>query len=394
MIPTKTKEINTLQTLKQLMTGQFPFALWRLPNQKDINLVLSSNQEQKVFKTDLEELPGGFLMTPFEDSEASHFILADLWVQLTSLNEQTPEKVLTFIEEELGLVITENQTPSKSKPEVKINFLSEAGEQRAFEELVERAVTKIEETDSFQKVVLSRKKEIDIPENFDALEHFRSICQKYASLFCSLVYLPQENQIWIGASPEILVTQDDQGIFETMALAGTQSAYDQNGELISCSEALWRQKEIEEQALVSRYIINCFKKIRVREFDEIGPKTIQAGNLMHLQTTFKVDSHKINFPQIASVMLELLHPTSAVCGMPKEEALGFIKENEPYNRGLYSGYLGPVNLNQRTTLFVNLRSLCIADHKISLFGGCGITADSVPEKEWKETEMKLKTIIG
>jgi isochorismate synthase len=394
MIETKTKEINTLQTLRQLMSGKFPFALWRLPNQKDLNLVLSAKEEQRVTKNDLEELPGGFLMAPFEDSESSHFILADLWVRLTNLQKQTPEKVLNFIEDKLGFTLNQDNFLSKNKPEVKINYQSESAEQQAFEELVERAVEKIKQTETFQKVVLSRKKEIDIPENFDAIEHFRNVNQKYPSLFCSLVYLPQQNQIWIGASPEVLVSQDEHGFFDTMALAGTQSAFNQNGEPIACSDALWRQKEIEEQALVSRYIINCFKKIRVREFDEIGPKTIQAGNLMHLQTTFKVDSHKINFPQIASVMLGLLHPTSAVCGMPKEEALRFIKENEPYHRGFYSGYLGPVNLNQTTNLFVNLRSLCVADRKISLFAGCGITVDSNPEKEWKETEMKLKTIIG
>lgn len=394
MISSETKGLNALLTLKKLMSGEFPFAIWRLPNEENFNLVISSKEEQKVTKNHLDELPGGFLMAPFEDSESTIFIQADLTAQLTRLEEKLPEKVMVFLEDVLGLQFTQPEFTSAKQPESKIGYHSDLEEQSAFEHLVDKAINEIRRTDTFQKVVLSRKKEIAIPAGFDAVEHFRKICKKYPSLFCSLVYLPQENQVWIGASPEVMITQNQQGIFKTMALAGTQSAFDRNGQEISCGEAMWRQKEIEEQALVSRYIINCFKKIRVREFEEIGPKTIQAGNLMHLQTTFQVDSHRINFPQIASVMLDLLHPTSAVCGMPKEEALQFIQQNEPYKRGLYSGYLGPVNLNQQTNLFVNLRSLCITDNRINLFAGCGITADSDPEKEWKETEMKFKTIIG
>ena len=76
------------------------------------------------------------------------------------------------------------------------------------------------------------------------------------------------------------------------------------------------QKDIEEQALVERYVISCFKKIRLREYDEHGPKTMIAGNVLHLKTEFEVDMVATNFPQLGSVMLNLLHPTSAVCGMP------------------------------------------------------------------------------
>ena len=179
-----------------------------------------------------------------------------------------------------------------------------------------------------------------------------------------------------------------------MALAGTQSAFDQNGELIKTSEALWRQKEIEEQALVSRYIINCLKKIRVREFEEDGPKTMIAGNLMHLRTDFLIDTQEINFPQLATVMLELLHPTSAVCGMPKEPATQFIFENEGYDRTYYSGFLGPVNIKNESHIFVNLRTMQIKNTTATLYAGCGITADSSPQKEWNETQMKCMTVAN
>ena len=95
--------------------------------------------------------------------------------------------------------------------------------------------------------------------------------------------------------------------------------------------------------MVSRYIINCFKKIRLREFKEIGPKTAKAGNLVHLKTTFEVDTEATNFQELGTVMLELLHPTSAVAGMPKDAALQFLEKFEGLEREYFAGYLGPVD---------------------------------------------------
>jgi isochorismate synthase len=165
---------------------------------------------------------------------------------------------------------------------------------------------------------------------------------------------------------------------------------------MSVQEVRWSQKEIEEQAYVSRYIIDCFKKIRLREYIENGPKTVLAGNLMHLKTEYWVDTTKYNYPGLISTMLELLHPTSAVCGTPKEAAKSWIHAVEKHDRSLYSGYLGPVNVDEETHLFVNLRTVRLAPSagqiKATYFAGCGITEESNPEKEWLETEMKCQTL--
>jgi isochorismate synthase len=172
-------------------------------------------------------------------------------------------------------------------------------------------------------------------------------------------------------------------------VAGTQAYHPGT----SLQEVAWRQKEIEEQALVSRYIINCFKKIRLREFEEVGPKTVVAGNLLHLKTTYTVDMEETQFPLLGSVMLDLLHPTSAVCGMPKTPAAAFLNQFEAFDRALFSGYLGPVNINNGTHLYVNLRCMQIQAAKALLYAGAGITEDSVPEREWMETQLKCDTLL-
>ena len=87
-----------------------------------------------------------------------------------------------------------------------------------------------------------------------------------------------------------------------------------------------------------------------------------------------------------------MHPTPAVCGFPKDESKAFILENENYDRTFYTGFLGELNVHNQTDLFVNLRCMEIVDKQVNLFIGCGITKDSIPEKEWEESINKSMTM--
>ena len=237
------------------------------------------------------------------------------------------------------------------------------------------------------KIVPVKRKVVSLHKDFDLANTFLSLCKTYPNAFVNFFHVPDQGS-WIGASPEILIkTEGDQ--FSTMALAGSQKAIGDN----PLKHVAWTQKEIEEQALVGRYIVGCFKKIRLREYEEIGPKTDIAGNLLHLRTDFKVNMASTGFPQLGSVMLDLLHPTSAVAGMPRDKALEFIHQHEKFDRSLFSGYLGPVNIEGETAIYVNLRcAKLLANHAV-LYAGAGVTEDSIPEKEWEETELKCD-IIG
>jgi isochorismate synthase len=276
----------------------------------------------------------------------------------------------------------------RKKPKTKSSSDFQETGRADFIDLVSKAI-QIIETGAAEKIVPSRVKKIDLPDHFDLATIFQRLCKKYPNALVSVVYTP-ENGIWVGATPETLVSVEDKAIFKTVALAGTKP-YDDS---ISLKNVAWTQKEIEEQALVERYIISCFKKIRLREYDEHGPKTSVAGNLMHLRSDFTVDMKATNFPQLGSVMLDLLHPTSAVCGMPLDNALDFLKKNEGYDREFYAGYLGPVNFHRDTHIFVNLRCMQVLDKSAVLYAGAGVTLDSVPEQEWTETEMKFNTLLS
>lgn len=388
---------------KIALSDGLPIALWRLPKTTEKQLIIDLSGHTSKVKVNLEELPFGFVMSPFEGE--SSFLKGDLYYRFDTDNQEIVdnfqdklvekevfEKKFLALDNDFDFINSAekiiNQKPIKNG-----NFHNEHSiyNEMVFAEMVSNAINAIDRGE-VKKVVLSRTKSITLSETFEAVKAFKELCDSYPNAFVSLVYLPDYECFWLGATPETLVSVDYNGIFRTMSLAGTQSAIGEHGENLSAGEIRWSHKEIEEQAYVSRYIIECFKKIRLREYHESGPKTVQAGNLMHLRTDYMVDTKEVNFPQLGTVMLELLHPTSAVCGMPKAAALKLIAKQELHAREFYSGFLGPVNVQEENHIFVNLRTMKIQGNEATFYAGCGITEDSNPKKEWYETEMKIDTL--
>lgn len=369
-----------------------PFALWSLPKQTEQHLILDFGGLLPAHQIDWEDTSLGFVMSPFlnPDLKQSYRLRAD--VHLTSVSSKSDFfdhiKVPAGFKQKVKDALKGKAFPYSQREQTSSVELHQEVSEAHYQSIVAKSIEAIK-AGVFQKVVLSRPKQIALPDNFEAVTVFQRLTQRYRTAFVYLCHLPKIGT-WMGATPEILMSIDAKQIFTTVALAGTQ-AYQAGQDL---SEVAWRQKEIEEQALVSRYIINCFKKIRLRDFQEEGPKTVVAGNLMHLKTTFSVDMKSTNFAELGRVMLPLLHPTSAVCGMPKERAQGFVLEHEQYDRAFYSGFLGPINLEQSTHLYVNLRCMQLHAAALTLYAGAGITEDSQPDKEWKETEMKCQTLLN
>lgn len=358
-------------------------ALWRLPKDATTYVIISENVRQLSDKFTLEELPQGFIFAPFDKNKAALFLEGDLMFsfqegQLKTPDSPTEESAVQLLANHVQKPVytfTEKQkAPDSFQEKNKTRFI----------EVAEKSLKEIERG-SFEKVVLSRIKKIPLP-GLNIVTTFQKLCNTYPDALVSFVHIP-ETGTWMGASPEVLVQVEDKQIFKTVALAGTKPFRPGT----SIKSIAWTQKEIEEQALVERYIISCFKRIRLREYDEHGPKTVIAGNLAHLRSDFIVDMKATNFPQLGSVMLQLLHPTSAVCGTPMDATFEFLKANEGYDREFYTGYLGPVNCNNNINLYVNLRCMQLVEDHAVLYAGAGVTGDSIAEDEWEEIETKLNT---
>ena len=93
-------------------------------------------------------------------------------------------------------------------------------------------------------------------------------------------------------------------------------------------------------------------------------------------------------------VMAALHPTPAVVGYPKAKALEFIRENEGYDRSLYAGFVGVIDPNETSHLFVNLRCIQLFRDRIRVYVGGGINAQSDPESEWLETEKKKEAVLS
>ncbi len=364
----------------------FALAAWQMPGSKTRKLLVC--EQPLIFKPGdmFENLPTGFIVHPFSRKKKGWYLKAD---KIFSFHEsgllppQLPEETNAQV-----WLKTASPSAKGSFYESTEQLPEQPNIRQNFYQITQQAIRAIQ-LGEFEKVVLSRYKIVPLTHSLHPAEIFYNMCRAFPNAFVSLISLPDYGT-WLGASPEVLVSVKNNTHFHTVALAGTKPFH--TGMIVK--DVAWTQKEIEEQALVSRYIINCFKKIRLREFEEHGPKTVEAGKLLHLKTDFTVDLKATNFPLLGSVMLNLLHPTSAVCGMPLDPALRFLQQYEGYDRSLYTGFLGPVNVEESTDIFVNLRCLQWHNHRLTGYAGCGVTADSIPENEWKESEIKINSLLN
>ena len=229
---------------------------------------------------------------------------------------------------------------------------------------------------SMEKLVYSRIKAENLPISGKTL--FERLEAEYPKAFVYYFNDPILGE-WIGASPEVLIKGTNSS-FESMSLAGTKKAED---------ETPWGIKELEEQDFVSQFLRETLIKHGAVDFQTDGPKTVIAGPLAHLRTDFQWNSTIAQAWEIAKD----LHPTPAVSGTPRDKALVWIQSEEKHGRQFYAGIIGSMDEHQ-VNLYVNLRCAQIQSEQIYLYVGGGFTADSIPEKEWEETENKSRTLLN
>ena len=259
----------------------------------------------------------------------------------------------------------------------------------------------------FQKIVLARCARITLEERTrktsegegvgihqkslfaDAESLFMEACQLYPRLFVALVYT-EPSGMWLMATPEILLKGDGCEM-TTMSLAGTQRAEPSRTVADYPVKGVeWSQKNQEEQQYVTDYITQCVSAF-TDDYSLKGPYTTMAANLYHLRTDIRFS---LKSTQQMGDVLEALYPTPAVCGIPKEATRQFILAHEHHPRQYYSGFVGPLQMQGKTHLYVSLRCMHILPevHACELYAGGGLLKESEMQKEWEETEAKMQTI--
>ncbi|MDO6738244.1 chorismate-binding protein [Wenyingzhuangia sp. 2_MG-2023] len=341
-----------LKEIKKALGHNLPFVAFRNPNETLVTLFVQQSVDLHLFD---DFSLSGYVFAPFDDIETAYLLQPDI-VFTDKMEEGINLKTQKISEVEIIDAIS------------KVKHIS----------LVENAIKTIKNT-SISKVVISRKEQV-VLKDFDSVLAFEKLLYQYPNAYGYIWFHPAVG-LWMGATPETLLKVKGD-TFHTMALAGTQSYK-------GTTDVTWGNKELEEQKMVADFIkINLQNSVDKLLLSDV--ETVNAGNLLHLKTT--ITGTLKNVKDVKKIV-ELLHPTPAVCGLPKQESKQYILKNEDYHRSFYTGYLGEVNREGKTSLFVNLRCFTIENNHIAnLYIGGGITSESNPENEWLETVAKSKVM--
>lgn len=240
-----------------------------------------------------------------------------------------------------------------------------------YQRLIEHAVRTMQTTD-LEKVVLSRIIHTTTPLIVPGSAIFEQLCASYP-LACVFHFITTTGEEWLGATPEKLLVKRGQK-WSTIALAGTRS---------SAQFVPWTDKEIHEEHVVKNYIVSALNENGARDVVVSERYERQAGNLVHL-------AHDITFssPESVAYWTRHLHPTPAVCGLPKSLAMAYITQHEPHARGFYTGLLGIEHENGDADVYVLLRCARRSANGFDIYAGGGITSKSVWTDEFAETQVK------
>lgn len=354
------------ECLRSQYHKQLPFVAYQCPNENSLKGFLQ-NTDELYYTSDFNEK--GFVFAPFKDIQ----------------------KTILFPLEQSNRITTQGYLVGRHIANNKID--AREGGKALHMRLVDKALEAIDKG-ILKKVVVSRREELELYGQHP-LEVFKNLLNVYNTAFVYCWYHPKIG-LWLGATPETLIQIEEKRL-SIMALAATQLF---NGSI----NVDWNDKEMEEQQVVTDFIIERLKPF-VENIQVSNPQTVKAGHLLHLKTMVTAN---LKYKTPKHDLINALHPTPAVCGLPQDKAKEFILNNEQYDREYYTGFLGELNLEKDftrsakrnienrafrksksiTQLYVNLRCAQIYKNTIIIYVGGGITKQSKPEQEWIETVNK------
>lgn len=367
-----------------------PFVLFREPGERDFKSYFAGERDMLCARrpADLLTRPDakdGFLFAPF--CVEKHPILylpaisrADTKAELLALIKADPSLTPATTDE----AATNDAVPATLYNETR----AKADYQKVFTRMKAEL-----SAGTCRKIVLSRQKTLALPADFAPFAVFQRALTRYPDAMVSMFFHPKTG-LWIGSTPEVLLkarAQGEHGQADTVALAGTMPLAP-DAELPNIRA--WSAKNREEQAYVTEYLRETIAR-HGRILSETGPRTVRAGALCHLKTelSLTIDANR----DALCRLIDDLHPTPAVCGLPKATAFKTLLQNEGVDRRWYSGYLGPVDFNHPalpdTRLYVNLRTLSVTGKTVTVYAGGGLVEASEADAEWLETEYKMQTMI-
>ncbi|EDW0110867.1 isochorismate synthase EntC [Salmonella enterica] len=308
---------------------------------------------------------------PFDTRQPSSLFIPMAW---QSFSRQEKQRTARYFTDHQSLTVTAR----KAIPE-----------QDAFEAMVARAAM-LTATPDVDKVVLSRLIDIttDVAVDSGALLE-RLVAQNPVSYN---FHVPlADGGVLLGASPELLLRKEGER-FSSLPLAG--SARRQPDDVLdreAGNRLLASQKDRHEHELVTQAMKQILRERSTELQLPSSPQLITTPTLWHLGTPFE---GKANAEENALTLACLLHPTPALSGFPHQVAKKLIAELEPFDRELFGGIVGWCDADGNGEWVVTIRCAKLHGNQVRLFAGAGIVPASSPVGEWRETGVKLSTMLN
>ncbi|QDP40940.1 isochorismate synthase [Radiobacillus deserti] len=257
-----------------------------------------------------------------------------------------------------------------------------------WKELVEKATNEIKSGQA-KKIVLAREMRVDFEEDASLSSILYQLHESQTNSF--IFAFENERDCFLGASPERLVRLQDNELLST-CLAGTapRGVTREEDEKIGAA-LLADEKNREEHDFVVQMIRNAVEACCEQVHVPSDPVLYPLRNLQHLYTPVQAVLKKGY--SILDVV-QRLHPTPALGGLPREESMMFIREFEQLDRGWYGAPIGWMDAYQNGEFAVAIRSALLQGKSASLFAGCGVVKDSEPEAEYQETMIKFTPMLS
>lgn len=244
------------------------------------------------------------------------------------------------------------------------------------------------ESKELEKIVLARKSVFDFDVALRAEALLKHLKDRTPNCY-HFNFQYSSNSSFLGATPECLYKRNQQNI-TTEAIAGTRPRVkDQQQDKALEEQLLNSDKDAQEHKFVAEAITATIKPLCTRFDSDDSFSLRKLKGSQHLRTGF-VGELKSDVSD--QTILESLHPTPAVAGVPTQTALDTIKSIEPFNRGWYAGPVGYIGADQ-TEFAVAIRSGLITENHLALYAGAGIVSGSTSDGEWDEIENKISNFM-
>lgn len=249
-------------------------------------------------------------------------------------------------------------------------------------------VTSLIKRNEAKKVVIARSLALQFEKSISSPQILSHVSNEQPESF--LFGLEHNDMLFYGASPERLVKVNNGQAYSSCVAGSIKRGATADEDELFGQDLLSDAKNLGEHAYVVEMITNTFEENCEWVTVPSGPSLLKIRDIQHLFTP--VEGKLKNNASILQ-LVQSLHPTPALGGVPRKEAMEVIRKYEPMNRGLYAAPIGWVDAAGNGEFAVAIRSATLIKDKAYLYAGGGIVADSEPQSEYEETLVKFRPML-